>query len=163
MQTLTCLKADDGYTFECTKTYAHSVGLSCAFRQWRAKDTHCRFLHGYSLKVTIVFGSHELDDRNWVVNFGGLKRVKEYLEGYFDHKTLVARDDPEFQQFVELNTKGIIQMLALEHVGCEAFAKHIHDMTSQLLGDDLKNRAWIQSVTVAEHEGNSATYRRKEA
>ena len=46
-----------------------------AFRQWRA-DSHCKFLHGYSFEFEFEFGAHELDERNWVVDFGGLKELE---------------------------------------------------------------------------------------
>lgn len=57
--------------FFSIKKYGHERGLSAAFRQWRA-DSHCKFLHGYSLEFEFEFGAHELDERNWVVDFGGI-------------------------------------------------------------------------------------------
>lgn len=77
-----------------TKTYGHEVGLSATFRQWRAKS-HCRLLHGYSLSFRFEFEANTLDDKNLVVDFGGLKELRAILEGTFDHKTVVAADDPE--------------------------------------------------------------------
>ena len=74
-------------TYISTKTYGHDIGLSCAFRQWKA-ESHCKYLHGYSLSITFRFMANELDYRNWVVDFGGLKDLKATLEDYFDHKTL---------------------------------------------------------------------------
>ena len=44
-----------------TKTYDHNEGLSCAFRQWRAEDSHCRFIHGYAIAVSLTFGCKELE------------------------------------------------------------------------------------------------------
>ena len=76
------------------KTYTHSTGHSCAFRQWRA-DSHCNLIHGYALQFELQFGSVALDDKNWVVDFGGLKELKEWLKHMFDHTYLVAEDDPE--------------------------------------------------------------------
>ena len=76
------------------KTYTHSTGHSCAFRQWRA-DSHCNLIHGYALQFELQFGSIALDDKNWVVDFGGLKELKEWLKHMFDHTYLVAEDDPE--------------------------------------------------------------------
>ena len=46
-------------SFLSTKTYNHNVGLSCCFRQWRAKDSHCQYLHGYSISVRFNFKSEE--------------------------------------------------------------------------------------------------------
>ena len=71
------------------KKYGHERGLSAAFRQWGA-ESHCRFIHGYSLEFEFVFGAHELDENNWVVDFGGLKELELWLRQNFDHKTLVA-------------------------------------------------------------------------
>ena len=67
---------------------------SCAFRQWRASHSHCKFLHGYQLKTKLWFGASSLDDRNWCVDFGGLKELKSKLQHVFDHTTTVAADDP---------------------------------------------------------------------
>ena len=74
--------------FFSSKKYGHERGLSAAFRQWRAVS-HCRFMHGYSLEFEFVFGTHELDENNWVVDFGSLKNLEAWLRLNFDHKTLV--------------------------------------------------------------------------
>ena len=55
--------------YRVTKTYGNERGLSCAFRQWRA-DSHCNLIHGYSLGFRFVFEAAQLDDRNWVYDFG---------------------------------------------------------------------------------------------
>ena len=79
--------------YKSTKTFGHELGLSSAFRQWKAQS-HCRFVHGYALAVKFEFEAEELDVRNWVVDFGSLKSLRKMLEDTFDHKLLVAEDDP---------------------------------------------------------------------
>jgi 6-pyruvoyltetrahydropterin/6-carboxytetrahydropterin synthase len=143
--------------YESHKTYTHNAGLSCVFRQWRATHSHCRFLHGYALQVEITMAADQLDHRNWVADFGGFKPVKAWLEQTFDHKTVVAWDDPDFTLFLHLAEKGLIQLTAVEHVGCEAFAKMIFEKVKELV--DAGPHARVQSVTVREHAGNAATYR----
>jgi 6-pyruvoyltetrahydropterin/6-carboxytetrahydropterin synthase len=141
-----------------TKTYGHEVGLSCCFRQWKA-DSHCKYLHGYALAVRVEFEATELDERNWVVDFGGLKTFKKWLEDTFDHKTLVAIDDPEALTLLGLNAKQIASVLIIEATGCEAFAKIIHDNADQWLRDNkYKPRVRVRSVEVREHGANSAIY-----
>src|SRR5918993_5827328 len=81
--------------YRSTKTYDHTEGLSCCFRQWRASHSHCRLVHGYALAFKFVFATFELDERNWCFDFGGLKPVKAWLKDLFDHTMLVAQDDPE--------------------------------------------------------------------
>lgn len=142
--------------YESHKTYTHNAGLSCVFRQWRA-DSHCRFLHGYALQVEITMATHALDHRNWVVDFGGFKRLKVWLEDNFDHKTVVAVDDPDFKRFLELEEAGLVQLTVVDHVGCEAFAKMIFEKVKELVSTGPYAR--VQSVTVREHAGNAATYR----
>lgn len=158
-----------------TKTY--DIGLSACFRQWRAEGTMCKFIHGYALTVKIVFGCSELDERNWCQDFGGLKPVKQMLQDTFDHKTVVAEDDPMLEKFQELDQAGLIQLVILENVGCEAFAKYVFDMVSEIVStgecerqpttcfeakqamvENTTPRVWVESVEVMEHGANSAIY-----
>lgn len=155
------LSASEGFVFESGKTYTHSIGLSCCFRQWRAQS-HCKYLHGYSLQVTLTFRSLELDERNWVVDFGSLKSFKGWLEDMFDHKTLVAEDDPEYNTIIALAEKGICQPVALPNVGMEAMAYYIYQYLETWLIDNgySASRVVLESVEVKEHESNWARYRK---
>lgn len=144
--------------FTSTKTYGHNLGLSAAFRQWRA-ESHCRFLHGYALQVKFTFGCSELDARNWCVDFGGLKNLEQLLRDTFDHKTLVASDDPQLLEFKILAGAGIIQMVEVPATGCEKFAEMIYEVAEQWLRDaGFSPRCHLISVEVSEHGGNSASY-----
>lgn len=144
--------------YQSTKTYGHSLGLSSAFRQWRA-DSHCRFLHGYALQVKFTFQTHELDVRNWCVDFGGLKSLEQMLRDTFDHKTLVAEDDPMIATFRELHVAGLIDMVTVPATGCERFAEMIYECAEQWLVDaGFAPRCQVVSVEVSEHGGNSAIY-----
>ena len=138
------------------KTYTHSTGHSCAFRQWRA-DSHCNLIHGYALQFELQFGSRSLDEKNWVVDFGGLKELKEWLKHMFDHTYLIATDDPHFDTFVELADKNLVDLREVEAVCCERFAELTFDKASSIIADKYGDRCWVESVTVREHESNSAT------
>lgn len=147
-------------TFRSTKTYGHEIGLSCAFRQWRA-ESHCRLLHGYALSVKFEFEAEELDARNWVVDFGGLKSLKTILEDTFDHKLLVADDDPMKYSLLELDALGLADVIVLPSVGCEKFAEYIFEVAEQWLSDaGFAPRCSLVSVEVCEHGANSAIYTR---
>ena len=91
-------------------------GFSTVFRQWKAEDTHCRFLHGYGISFKVYFEG-ELDHRNWVWDFGGMKRAKikidgmspkEWMDYMFDHTVIAANDDPAVDVLEEMNERGII-------------------------------------------------------
>lgn len=144
--------------FRSTKTYGHEVGFSCAFRQWRA-NSHCKYLHGYALKIHLEFEAETLDERNWVVDFGGLKSLKAELEQTFDHMTVVAQDDPELSWFEEAHRRGILQLVVLPSTGCEKFAEYAYTLADTWLENNgYKPRCRLVKVEVHEHGANSATY-----
>jgi 6-pyruvoyltetrahydropterin/6-carboxytetrahydropterin synthase len=141
-----------------TKTFGHELGLSCAFRQWRA-NSHCNKIHGYALSFKFTFACEVLDDRNWCVNFGGLKYIKEELQRQFDHKLVVAKDDPDLPLLMTLNTMAVADVVVQDAVGCEAFAKQAFTIAENWLYDSgAAPRVWIISCEVAEHGANSAIY-----
>lgn len=146
--------------FLSTKTYGHEIGLSAAFRQWRAKS-HCAQIHGYALSVKFEFEASNLDENNWVVDFGGLKELRKWLEEHFDHTLLVAEDDPMRSQLVMLDAAGVARVKLVPSVGCEAFAKMIFKHTERwLFTAGYAPRCKLNTVEVREHGANSAIYKR---
>lgn len=145
-------------SYRTMKAYGHELGLSACFRQWRA-DSHCQFLHGYALSIRFEFEADTLDERNWVIDFGDLKDLKQLLCDAFDHKTLVAKDDPMMPLFNQMAESGLIQMIKVDATGCEAFARMMFDVAEAWLDDRrLRPRVRIASVEVREHGANSAIY-----
>ncbi len=137
--------------YQSTKRFS---GYSTCFRQWKA-DSHCKYLHGYSLEFKVHFEG-DLDEKNWVIDFGGFKDIKEILSYMFDHTTIIAKDDPEIEYFKELNDKGLIQLRVIENVGCEKFAEWVY----REIGFHFNNlRANIVSVECFENNNNSAIYK----
>ena len=143
--------------YRSTKTYDHNEGLSCCFRQWRT-DSHCRLVHGYALGFRFVFATLTLDERNWCMDFGGLKGVRGWLHETFDHTVLVAADDPQRSEFERMAGLGLLDLRILPAVGCEAVARHVFQHVGRMVAADTKGRVWVESVEVLEHSGNSATY-----
>lgn len=144
--------------YQSTKTYGHNIGLSACFRQPHANHSHCRFLHGYSLAFRFTFQAAELDERNWVVDFGGLKPLKKWLEDTFDHKVVLDENDPMMYHFETLQTVGVAELTVLNGVGVEMFAKHAYNFADKLVRDMTDNRCWVVSVECMEHGANSAIY-----
>ena len=141
-----------------TKTYGHDFGLSCAFRQYKAKS-HCHFLHGYAISVKVEFEANLLDHRNWVVDFGGLKSFKEELKNLFDHKVIVAEDDPLIDWYRRGDELGALELIVMPQVGCEYFAYHISCIARAWLHiNKLTPRCTVKSVEVREHGANSAIF-----
>jgi 6-pyruvoyltetrahydropterin/6-carboxytetrahydropterin synthase len=149
--------------FQSTKLFD---GYSACFRQWKAEGTHCRFLHGYAVSFRVWFEG-ELDERNWVWDFGGMKRAKGNIEGLtpkaffdylLDHTTIVAEDDPYLPLFKQMDNEGIIQLRILPSVGCERFAEYLYGKINTFLSEETNSRVRATKVEVYEHERNSASY-----
>lgn len=150
--------------FQSKKLYD---GFSCVFRQWKADDTHCKFLHGYAISFEITFEG-ELDERNWVFDFGGMKRAKTLIDGLvpkewfdymFDHTTLIAFDDPSLYSFIVLNEEKIIQLRVLPDVGAEKFAEYVYYKINNFVKEETQGRVRVVSVEAKENQKNSAIYR----
>ena len=143
--------------YQSTKTYGHNIGLSACFRQPNA-HSHCKFLHGYSLAFKFTFQAARLDERNWVVDFGGLKPLKKWLEDTFDHKVVLDEQDPHIIDFHMLAEKKLAELTILDGVGVEMFAKHAYNYADKLVREMTDNRCWVTEVECAEHGANSAIY-----
>lgn len=144
--------------YRSTKTYGHDIGLSCCFRQPGA-GSHCRFLHGYALSFHFVFEAKELDENNWVIDFGSLKPLRRELETRFDHKLVICEDDPHYDTLMELHRLDLADVRVVQAVGCEAFAKEAFEVADMfLLLADQEDRVRVVSVEVREHGANSAIY-----
>lgn len=142
-------------------------GFSTVFRQWAAEGTHCRFLHGYDIEFRLTFEG-ELDHRNWVWDFGGMKRAKGTIDGMnpkawmdymFDHTTIIAPDDPEIDNFRDMDARGVVQLRVLEGpVGAERFAQFIYEKINPFLLEETNGRVKLTQVEFFENKRNSAIY-----
>ena len=149
--------------FQSTKVFD---GFSTCFTQWKAKTTHCKFLHGYGVSFKLTFEG-DLDNRNWVWDFGGMKRAvgkidnmspKEWFDYMFDHTVVMAEDDPALDSFRRLSAKGIIQLRIIPAVGAEKFAEYIYDKVNPFILKETNERVRIARVEFNEHNKNSAIY-----
>lgn len=149
--------------FQSTKIFD---GYSCVFRQWRAEGTHCRFLHGYGVSFRVTFEG-ELDEKNWVWDFGGMKRAKGTIEGMnpkewmdfmFDHTTIISKDDPSLKLFHSMYEEGIIQLRVIPATGAEQFAKFIYEKLNVFVKEETSGRVKIVKVEFMENAKNSACY-----
>ena len=148
-----------------TKRYGHERGYTVAYRQHLA-DSHCKYLHGYSLAFEFEFQAETLDVRNWVCDFGGFSTVRDFLDKYFDHTLLVAQDDPELEQIKVLSHWGLAQIREVEKTGCEGIAEFLFEWMNEIWMEEngYKPRVFCSKVEVFETPSNSAyvTWNRNE-
>jgi 6-pyruvoyltetrahydropterin/6-carboxytetrahydropterin synthase len=141
-------------------------GFSTVFRQWKAETTHCRFIHGYGISFKVYFEGG-LDDRNWVWDFGGMKRAKtkidgkspkEWMDYMFDHTLIVAEDDPYINAFKEMDTAGVAQVRVIPATGAEKFAEYIYNKLNKFVDTETEGRVRVTKVKFMEHGKNAAYY-----
>ena len=149
--------------FKSTKLFD---GFSCCFRQWKAETTHCKYLHGYGVSFRVTFEG-ELDHRNWVWDFGGMKRAKTLIDGMqpkawmdhmFDHTVIVAEDDPRLETFQAMEVMNIIQLRIIKATGAEKFAEFIFHKLNNFVKTETNERVKVAQVEFMEHGKNTAIY-----
>lgn len=131
---------------------------SCAFRQWMAQHSHCKYIHGYQLKAKFWFSCKELDKKNWCVDFGGLKELKLILQNQFDHTLCVDKEDPLLPTFLQLHTYGGCDLRIMDGVGIEKTAEWCYKAAAEHIKKIYGDRCWVTRVEVWEHAENSAIY-----
>jgi len=141
-------------------------GFSTVFRQHKAENTHCRFIHGYGISFKVYFEG-ELDGRNWVWDFGGMKRAKtqidgmnpkEWMEYMFDHTTIIAEDDPFLKAFRKMDDAGAAQIRVIPATGAERFSEYIFNKLNEFVLEETDGRVKVIKVKFMEHGKNAAYY-----
>jgi len=117
--------------------------------------------HGYAFSMKFYFGTNELDARNWVADYGGLKELKAVLKDQFDHTTLVAEDDPELEFYKEMEKRKLAKLTILPKLGCEGLADQLYKYVNgvyipDMWGDSEAKRLWCFKVEVRETQSNMA-------
>lgn len=146
------------------------TNFSVALRQWKAKHSHCELLHGYAFEIKVWFASNEpdidkqLDDMNWVVDYGGFKTppkgngLRDWMDHMFDHTLLIEKDDPYKDLFEQMGLMGIAKPHFLDKMGAESVAKLVSDKFNEVLSKTDAGRCKVVQVEVFENANNSSLY-----
>ena len=144
--------------------------FSVALRQHKAQHSHCKLLHGYAFEIKVWFASNEddidkqLDDMNWIVDFGGFKSpphgngIKDWMNHMFDHTTLIEHDDPYRDLFEQMQMEGLCKVHFLPKMGCESIARLVYDKLNETLSKTDAGRCRVVKVEVSENAYNSGIY-----
>lgn len=77
-----------------------------AHRVWNQTLTNsalcrCRFCHGHLGKVELVLTAPELT-RGMIIDFNELKPIKQFIDDFIDHKTLIDIADPLLPHYLNM-------------------------------------------------------------
>lgn len=142
----------------CTKRF---TGFPFAHRQPK-HDGHCSQIHGHDWAFEFEFACDIPDSNGFVVDFGKLKGLRQYLKDRFDHTLVVNAADPLLSENLVHDTSKVF---VVPNCGCEGLAEflfeqlnttHLHEWSGD--EDEAKRRGLrIVRVTVEEGSDNSAT------
>jgi 6-pyruvoyltetrahydropterin/6-carboxytetrahydropterin synthase len=146
----------------CSKTYPD---FPFGHRQ-PSHAGHCRFVHGHNWSFHFTFEADCLDECGFVVDFGGLQWLKELLNWWFDHTTVLNEDDPllDYFQRDDINggpdSMGLYDLRVVPDCSCEGLAKFVFELADGALHLQTDGRVRVKALTLHEDSKNSATYSR---
>jgi len=152
-------------TFQSTKVFDN---YSVALRQWKAAHSHCELLHGYALKFKVWFEADELDEMNWIMDYGGFKDtdaeptpgngLKKWMNYMWDHTLLIEKDDPQLETFKYMEELKLCKLRIMESMGAESCAKLVFDHFNKRLAVTGGGRVRVSKVECWEADKNSSIY-----
>lgn len=153
----------------CTKRYDD---IPFAHRQHNHTG-HCRLIHGHNWAFIFTFIAEKLDANEFVVDFGELRWLRDWLMEKFDHKLVLNEDDPALGYIAAaLMPKGaysetfdtpllkppFAQITTVPNASSEGLAKYLFRFVDAFIYKQTTGRVKLQSVQVCEDSRNSATF-----
>ena len=137
----------------CKKTYSD---IPFAHRQ-HTHDGHCAMIHGHNWSLTITFGCRVPDENGFVVDFGKLKYLKQWINEHLDHACLFNESDPLREQIMS-GAPAAWKTYIVPNCSCEGLAQHLYETFDPMVRQETSDRAFILSIEVIEDSKNAATY-----
>ena len=98
------------------------------------------------------------DTNGFVVDFGKLRYLKEWIDENLDHACAISLRDPHLERMKNWEVDGLIQLFVIESASCEGIAQHLFEVFDPMVREHTNGRAWILSIELVEDSKNSATY-----
>tara|TARA_B110000003_G_scaffold261627_1_gene283529 strand:+ start:347 stop:781 length:435 start_codon:yes stop_codon:yes gene_type:complete len=139
--------------FTCTKSYQD---IPMAHRQHRHAG-HCAYIHGHNWTITLTFACKKLDSNGFVVDFGQLKYIKDWIDRHLDHACLLNEDDPHRSE-LECHKASLFKFHILPCCSSEGIAQHLFQIFNTMVQSHTQQRVWLSHVDIKEDSKNSASY-----
>lgn len=132
------------------------IGYPFAHRQPN-HDGHCKLIHGHNWDFIVVIQAedHQLDENDFVYDFGKFKKLKDWFTEMFDHTCLINESDPLLEKFTTMHEEGMLNLKVVPSASAEGLAKLVFN---KINNDFDLGLARLVSVTVREDYKNSAIY-----
>ena len=140
--------------FTCSKSY-QDIPLS---HRQPLHSGRCARLHGHSWSVTLTFASKNFDSNGFIVDFGELHYIADWIEENLDHGTIICKTDPRIDEIRSLAQSGLLKITEIENASCEGIAQFLFNTFDRLVRYNTNERAWLQKIHIQEDSKNSATF-----
>lgn len=133
-------------------------GYSTCYRN-HLSTGQTQHLHGCDIKFRMYFEG-DLDYRNWVADFGWMKRskqtvngmnLKDYFSYLFDHTCLIQNDDPFREIFEDMNSKGTIQLRLLDSTTKEGIEQFLSNIIQELISNETNGRVNLVKLKITNY------------
>ena len=131
----------------CTKTY-RDIPLS--HRQPFHEVEGAPGLHGHSWAITLTFEAKEMDDNGFVIDFGDLHFLKDWIDENLDHSTALKENDPMLNECEKLENQGLLKKYLVESASCEGIAQFLYHTFQPMIEQKTNGRVRIQSLHLEE-------------
>lgn len=113
----------------------------------------CHNLHGHTYFAIVEVTAAELIPPGFVVDFAALKRtVKKFIDGFWDHATILWREDPLVDMLEE-------QGLRIYRMDNEPTAEYMAEHLFGMVDRDLPNTVAVTQVSIMETPTSTAIYK----
>ena len=100
----------------------------------------------------------EVDDHGWVFPFGHFKKIRKFLEYYFDHTAVISADDPRLAEVIKFNEEQQVFNLRVLPFGVsmEMSNLFVWMWVNAYVYDVTAGRCVVTHIESREHEKNAA-------
>ena len=137
----------------CKKTY---FDIPFAHRQ-HLHEGHCSFVHGHNWDISLTFACEQTDENGFVVDFGIVKFIKQWIDEHLDHACVFSFSDPIARTLIDAVPEAW-KVYFVEQCSCEGLAKHLFEVFNSLVLENTNNRVRVIAVEVSEDSKNTATF-----
>jgi 6-pyruvoyltetrahydropterin/6-carboxytetrahydropterin synthase len=138
----------------CSKTY-RDIPLS---HRQPFHEGRCSRLHGHSWSITLTFEASELDGNGFVIDFGDLHFIENWIDEHLDHGMILSQSDPREADLRELEDSGLLKITWVKSASCEGIARFLFETFNPMVSDMTNDRVSLQAIHLEEDSKNSATY-----
>lgn len=132
--------------------------FSAAHRITKGYQGKCKDLHGHDYQVEITLHCHELDQYDFVIDFGEIKQIcDKWLQQHWDHATLVGGEDPVLLKFVEQEQQKHFLLPEGRNSTVEFLAELLFEIFERELAS-FTPRVQLYSVEIAESQTARALF-----